>query len=100
MVVIYIAVQLVIPFFHHDIENDAPRMNPYLAQGQNPLLWSNATSLDHNKVLFDHSVVGESSHRVDALVGGIVLGGGVVLDELKKIKKSVRNCRPAILLCL
>ena len=36
--------------------------------------------------------MGESTHRVDALIGGIVLGGGVVLDELQKIKISVKSC--------
>ena len=67
-------------------------MRAYLAQSQNPLLGSDAASLDHNKVLFDHSVVGESSHGVDALVGGVVLSGGVVLDKLKGKNSLVRTC--------
>ena len=54
----------------------------YLAQGQYPLLGSDAASLDHDKVLLNHSVVRESTHGVDVLVGGIVLGRGVVLDQL------------------
>jgi len=53
-----------------------------LAQGQNPLLRPNAASLDHDKVLLDHAVVGEAAHGVDALVGGVVLGRGIVLNQL------------------
>merc|ERR1719367_728160 len=52
-----------------------------LAQGQYPLLGSDAASLDHDKVLLDHTVVRESTHGVDVLVGGIVLGRGIVLDQ-------------------
>merc|ERR1719367_41976 len=52
-----------------------------LAQGQYPLLGSDAASLDHDKVLLDHTVVRESTHGVDVLVGGVVLGRGVVLDQ-------------------
>ena len=43
---------------------------------------SNASSLQEDEVLLDLSVVRESTHRVDGLVGQIVLGGSVVLDEL------------------
>ena len=43
---------------------------------------SNASSLQEDEVLLDLSVVRESTHRVDGLVGQIVLGGGVVLDQL------------------
>merc|ERR1719210_418528 len=46
------------------------------------LLGSNATSLDHNKVLFDQAVVGESAHWIDGFVGQIVIGGSVVLNQL------------------
>ena len=56
---------------------------PYLAQGQNPLLGPNATSLDHNKVLLDQAVVGESAHGIDGFVGQVVIGGSVVLNQLK-----------------
>merc|ERR550517_1903564 len=52
-----------------------------LAQGQYPLLGSDAASLDHDEVLLDHTVVRESTHGVDVLVGGIVLGRSVVLDQ-------------------
>ena len=58
-------------------------MNIHLAQGQNPLLGPDAASLDHDKVLLDHAVVGEAAHGVDALVGGVVLGRGIVLNQLK-----------------
>ena len=54
----------------------------YLSEGENPLLVSNTRPLDKEEVLLDLSVVRESTHRVDGLVGQIVLGGSVVLDEL------------------
>merc|ERR1719411_129192 len=53
-----------------------------LTQGQGPLLWSNATTLDHQEVLLDLSVVREAAHGVDGLVREVVLGAGVVLDQL------------------
>lgn len=42
------------------------------------LLDSDATSLDHNVVLLDFTVVRESSEWGDVLLGEIVLGGSVV----------------------
>jgi hypothetical protein len=61
-----------------------------LPQGQNPLLWSNATSLDHDEVLFDLSVVGEATHGVNGLVSHVVIGGSIVTDQLKvKIKMGL-----------
>ena len=47
-----------------------------------PLLGADAAALDHDEVLLDLPVVGEAAHRVDGLVGQIVFGRGVVLDEL------------------
>merc|ERR1719221_1810680 len=49
---------------------------------KSPLLGSNATSLDHQEVLLDLSVMREASHGVDRLVGQIIVSGGVILDEL------------------
>ena len=54
-----------------------------LPEGQDPLLGSNATSLDHDEVLFNLSVMGEAAHGVDGLVSQVVIGGSVVLDQLK-----------------
>merc|ERR1719422_852440 len=53
-----------------------------LSQGQHSLLRPNATSLKHDKVLLDFSIMRETSHGVDGLVGQIVVGGSVVLDQL------------------
>ena len=47
-----------------------------------PLLGTDAAALDHDEVLLDLPVVGEAAHRVDGLVGQIVFGRRVVLDEL------------------
>ena len=54
----------------------------YLSQCEHPLLRPNAASLQHDEVLLDLSVVGESTHGVDGLVSQVVLSGSVVLDEL------------------
>ena len=40
------------------------------------------TDLDHQEVLLDLSVVREAAHGVDGLVREVVLGAGVVLDQL------------------
>ena len=53
-----------------------------LPQGEGALLGANAATLDHDEVLLDPSVMGESFHGVDGLVSNVILGGGVVLDEL------------------
>merc|ERR1711972_385021 len=53
-----------------------------LTQSQQPLLGSNAATLDHQEVLLDLSVMREATHGVDRLVRQIVVGAGVVLDQL------------------
>ena len=54
-----------------------------LSQGQDPLLGSNATSLDHDEVLLHFTVVGEATHGVDGLVSQVVVSGGIVLNQLE-----------------
>ena len=46
-----------------------------LAEGDDALLGADDGALEHEPVLVDHSVVGESAHGVDALLGEIVLSG-------------------------
>merc|ERR1740128_1200610 len=53
-----------------------------LSEGEDSLLVSNASSLQEDEVLLNFSIVRESTHGVDGLIGQIVLGGGVVLDKL------------------
>lgn len=53
-----------------------------LAQGDDTALGTDAAALDHQEVLVDLTVEGETSHRGDRLVRQIVLGGGAVLDDL------------------
>ena len=68
----------------------------YLSQSQDSLLGSNATSLDHDKVLLDQTVVGETTHGIDGLVSQIIIGSGVVLHQLKikqKHSKFVQKTR-------
>ena len=57
--------------------------NIYLSQSEDTLLGSNTTSLDHDKVLLDQTVMGEPAHGVDGLIGQVVIGGSIVLDKLK-----------------
>merc|ERR1719222_1794769 len=53
-----------------------------LSQSKHTLLVSNTGSLDHDEVLLNHTVVGESTHGVDGLVGDVKASGTIVLDEL------------------
>lgn len=55
-----------------------------LSQSDDTLLSSDATSLDHEEVVVDLSVEGETSHRGDRLVGDVVFSGSAVLDDLRK----------------
>jgi len=50
-----------------------------LAEGNDALAGTSAASLDHDKVLVDDTVVGESTEGSDGLLGQIVLGLGVGL---------------------
>ena len=52
-----------------------------LSRGEDTLL---AASLQQDEVLLDFSVVGEATHWGDGLVSEVVLGGGVVLHQLKR----------------
>lgn len=54
-----------------------------LSQSDDALLGSNAASLDHDEVVVDLSVEWEAAHRCNRLVGDVVLGRCVVLDDLK-----------------
>jgi len=53
-----------------------------LPEGKNSLLVPNAGALQHEEVLLDLSVVREATHGSDGLVSKVVIGCGVVLDEL------------------
>merc|ERR1719362_1722251 len=68
-----------------------------LPQGESSLLGANAATLDHDEVLLDLSIVGESTHWVDGLVSNVVLGGSVVLDELA-VLHGVAGAHPVDLL--
>jgi len=53
--------------------------NERLSQSQNSLLGSNSASLEQQEVVLDDSVMWESSHWVDGLLGEIGLGGSGLL---------------------
>ena len=56
--------------------------NTHLSESDDPLLGAHDAASDHDVVLIDLSVVGESSHRGDRLPRKIVIGRDVVLDHL------------------
>jgi len=50
-----------------------------LSQDKRSLLGSNTTSLDHNVIVSDNTVVGEATHGGNILLGQIAFSGGIVL---------------------
>lgn len=52
-----------------------------LSQEQESLLWAHCAALEHEEVVLDGTVVGESSHGGDVLLSDIGFGGGVVLGS-------------------
>ena len=53
-----------------------------LPEGQHPLLGADTTAFDQNEILLNLAVVGEATHGVDGLVREIIVGAGIVLDQL------------------
>jgi len=53
-----------------------------LSQGDDALLGADAAALDHQEVVVDLTVVRETTHWSDCLIGDVVLGRGVVLHNL------------------
>jgi len=56
-----------------------------LAEGENSLLGSDAAALEHDKVVLDFTVVGETTHWSDRFVGEIGLSSSVVLDKFATV---------------
>lgn len=54
----------------------------HLSEGDDSLLRSHATSLDHNEIVVHFTVMGESTHWCDRFFRKIVFSGCVVLDNL------------------
>jgi len=50
-----------------------------LSQSEGSLFWSDATSLNHDEVVSNFSVMGESSHGGDGLIGQVLSGGSGVV---------------------
>lgn len=65
--------------------------NFYLAKSNHTLLGSNATSLDHDEIIVDFTVMRESSHGGDGFFSKIVFGGSVVFDDLQNKKNEHEN---------
>ena len=49
-----------------------------LAQSHQPLTRAADATLDHEVIVLDDAVVGETTHGCDVLLGGVVFGGGFV----------------------
>jgi len=60
-----------------------------LPEGDDSLLGASDATLEHHPVLVDHTVVGETTHGGDGLLGEIVLGGGSVGLDSQSLTDSV-----------
>jgi len=69
-------------FISSEINGGTSAEKPYLSQSENSLLGSNDTSSKHDKVILNLSVMRETSHWCDGLVGDVIISGSVVLDYL------------------
>ena len=76
--------------FPHLVEKNAKIIEKsYLSQSENTFFRTNATSLDHNKVLFNQTIMRKSSHGIDRFICQVIIGGSIVLHELKFKKKII-----------
>lgn len=53
-----------------------------LAERQDALVHTDSAALEHDVVVLDNTIVGESTKWVDGLLGQIVVGGGIARHEL------------------
>merc|ERR1719245_2825440 len=67
------------------------------SQGENPLLRSNAATLQHDEILFHLPVVRESTHGCNSLISQVIICGSVILYELA-ILHVVSSTHPVDLL--
>lgn len=63
-------------------KSSAEVKNTHLSEGDDPLLGAHDTALEHQEIVVDLTVVGETSHGGDALLRQVIVCGGVVLDHL------------------
>ncbi len=59
----------------------------YLAKSNDTFLWSHTAPLNHDEVIINLTIMNETSHGSDGFVCQIVLGGGIVLNDLKYEEK-------------
>lgn len=55
----------------------------YLSQSDDSLFGAHTTTLDHDEVIVDFTVMGESTHGGDTLLAQIVFGRSIVPDDLE-----------------
>ena len=66
---------------HEWVKDDDELEDIYLAESEDSLLGSHHAAVQHEEVLVDHTVVGEATHWVDALLCKIEFGATIVLEE-------------------
>merc|ERR1711976_205978 len=71
--------------------SDRGLWNNALTHGDDSLLRSGNTTLDHDVVFVDDTVVWESTERGDGFLGQVVLGHGVVVDASVLVLDSLTN---------
>lgn len=54
----------------------------YLPQGYNALLRTHTTTLDHDKVIVDFTIMRETTHGGYRLLRQIIFSRGIILDDL------------------
>merc|ERR1719481_650635 len=63
-----------------------------LPQGEHPLFGTNATSLQHDEVLLDFSIVRETSHWLNRLIRQVIFSSCIILHQLSVLHlKSLSN---------
>lgn len=57
-------------------------LDTHLPQSDDTLLGSHTATLDHDEVIVDFSIVGETTHGGDGLLRQVVFSRSIVLDNL------------------
>lgn len=80
-------IELALLWFINKIKFQNPAVNikfdTNLPEADYPFLGSSTTTLDHDKVLIDLTIVGETTHRGDCLFCEVILCGSIILHHLQ-----------------
>uniref|UniRef100_A0A2H1WYI1 SFRICE_007473 n=1 Tax=Spodoptera frugiperda TaxID=7108 RepID=A0A2H1WYI1_SPOFR len=64
------------------LKSGSLRVDTHLPQSDDTLLGSHTATLDHDEVIVDFSIVGETTHGGDGLLRQVVFSRSIVLDNL------------------